>query len=47
MIVVNKIDLEDNSAVKAQFAPYEKMNYRVLYTSARDGGSVMPPLIHT
>jgi len=37
MIVVNKLDLEDNSAIKARFAPYEKMNYRVLYTSARDG----------
>jgi ribosome biogenesis GTPase len=37
MIVVNKIDLEDNSAIKALFAPYEKMNYRILYTSARDG----------
>ncbi len=36
-IVVNKIDLEDNSAVKALFAPYEKMGYSVLYTSARDG----------
>jgi ribosome biogenesis GTPase len=36
-IVVNKIDLEDNSAIKARFAPYEKMDYRVLYTSARDG----------
>ena len=36
-IVVNKIDLEDNSAIQARFAPYEKMNYRVLYTSARDG----------
>jgi len=37
LIVVNKIDLEDNSAIKAQFSPYEKLNYRVLYTSARDG----------
>jgi ribosome biogenesis GTPase len=37
MIVVNKLDLEDNSVIQARFAPYKKMNYRVLYTSARDG----------
>jgi ribosome biogenesis GTPase len=37
VIVVNKIDLEDNSVVKAYFAPYEKIGYQVLYTSARDG----------
>lgn len=36
MIVVNKIDLEDNSLVKAQFSIYEKLGYRVFYTSARD-----------
>jgi ribosome biogenesis GTPase / thiamine phosphate phosphatase len=36
-IIVNKIDLEDNSAVQALFAPYERMDYRILYTSARDG----------
>ncbi len=36
-IVVNKIDLEDNSAIQARFAPYEKMGYRVIYTSALDG----------
>jgi ribosome biogenesis GTPase len=36
MIVVNKMDLEDNSVTKARFAPYEKIGYRVLYTSARD-----------
>ncbi len=36
-IVVNKIDLEDNSTVEALFAPYKKMDYQVLYTSARDG----------
>ncbi len=34
-IVVNKIDLEDNSMVKAQFSVYEKLGYPVLYTSAR------------
>lgn len=36
MIVVNKMDLEDNSVTKARFAPYEKMGYSVLYTSALD-----------
>ncbi|MEZ4671063.1 MAG: ribosome small subunit-dependent GTPase A [Anaerolineae bacterium] len=37
MIVVNKMDLEDNSVTKARFTPYEKMGYRVFYTSAQDG----------
>ena len=37
MIVVNKMDLEDNSVTKARFAPYEKMGYTVFYTSAHDG----------
>ncbi len=36
VIVVNKMDLEDNSVTHARFAPYEKIGYRVLYTSARD-----------
>lgn len=36
MIVVNKMDLEDNSVTKARFAPYEKMGYHVIYTSALD-----------
>ena len=36
MIVVNKMDLEDNSVTKARFLPYEKMGYTVLYTSAQD-----------
>lgn len=39
-IVVNKMDLEDNSVTTARFAPYEKMGYTVLYTSARDGVGV-------
>jgi ribosome biogenesis GTPase / thiamine phosphate phosphatase len=37
VIVVNKIDLEDPSVTHARFAAYEKMGYRVLYTSALDG----------
>lgn len=36
IIVVNKMDLEDNSVTKARFAPYEKMGYNVIYTSALD-----------
>ncbi|MCB9453910.1 MAG: ribosome small subunit-dependent GTPase A [Anaerolineaceae bacterium] len=35
-IVVNKIDLEDSSLIRATFAPYEAMGYPVLYSSARD-----------
>jgi ribosome biogenesis GTPase len=41
VIVVNKIDLEDISDINTDFAPYEKMGYRVLYTSARDGVGVL------
>jgi ribosome biogenesis GTPase len=37
MIVVNKMDLEDNSVTQARFSIYDKLGYRVLYTSARDG----------
>lgn len=35
-IVVNKIDLEDASAIRATFAPYVAMGYPAFYTSARD-----------
>lgn len=37
VIVINKLDLEDNSVTQARFAPYVKMGYQVLFTSARDG----------
>ena len=37
VIVVNKIDLEDPSNIEARFAPYKKMGYRLLYTSAKMG----------
>lgn len=40
VIVVNKIDLEDPSRVRALFAPYEKMEYQVLYTSALHGHGI-------
>lgn len=40
MIVINKIDLEDPSQIEAQFVPYEKMGYRVLYTCALRGEGV-------
>ncbi|NWG15397.1 MAG: ribosome small subunit-dependent GTPase A [Chloroflexi bacterium] len=36
MIVVNKIDLDDMAAIRERFAPYEKIGYRLLYTSARE-----------
>lgn len=39
-IVINKIDLEDPGNIAARFAPYEKMGYPILYTSARDGSGV-------
>jgi ribosome biogenesis GTPase len=34
VVVVNKIDLSDRAAAEAQFAPYARMGYTVLYTSA-------------
>ncbi|MCU0495917.1 MAG: ribosome small subunit-dependent GTPase A [Anaerolineae bacterium] len=34
VIVVNKVDLEDPREIATKFAPYERMNYTVLYTSA-------------
>lgn len=40
VIVVNKIDLEDPSVTRGLFAPYEKIGYTVVYTSARDGHGV-------
>jgi len=40
VIVVNKIDLEDPSRVQAIFGQYEKIGYKVVYTSARDGHGV-------
>lgn len=36
VIVVNKIDLEDPSTIDALFAPYRRMGYDILYTSAAD-----------
>lgn len=37
MIVVNKIDLEDPTQIRAQFAAYEQMGYEVIYTCALSG----------
>jgi ribosome biogenesis GTPase / thiamine phosphate phosphatase len=34
IVIVNKIDLADRAAIDARFAPYTKMGYIVLYTSA-------------
>jgi ribosome biogenesis GTPase len=36
VIVINKMDLEDNSVTEARMKPYMQMGYPVLYTSARD-----------
>ena len=40
VIVVNKVDLEDPSTITATFAPYERIGYRVLRTSALDGSGI-------
>lgn len=40
VIVVNKVDLEDPSTIQATFAPYERMGYRILHTSAMDGTGI-------
>ncbi|MBZ0298106.1 MAG: ribosome small subunit-dependent GTPase A, partial [Anaerolineae bacterium] len=37
MIVVNKIDLEDPTDVRARFAVYEQIGYDILYTCALQG----------
>lgn len=37
VLVVNKIDLEDPTDIRASFAIYEQMGYRVLYTCALEG----------
>jgi len=39
-IVVNKMDLADAPATQAQFEPYSRLGYTVLYTSARDGRGI-------
>ena len=40
VIVVNKIDLEDPSIIAATFAPYERMGYHVIHTSALQGDGI-------
>lgn len=40
VIVVNKIDLEDPSTIEATFAPYERMGYRIIHTSAIEGDGI-------
>jgi ribosome biogenesis GTPase len=39
-IVINKIDLEDPSRIESIFAPYRKMDYSILHTSALYGDGV-------
>jgi ribosome biogenesis GTPase len=40
VIIFNKIDLEDASQITKRFAPYERMGYTVLQTSAKDGRGI-------
>ncbi len=40
IIIINKVDLEDPSIITKRFAPYMKMGYTVLQTSARDGRGI-------
>lgn len=40
IIVVNKIDLPEAASMQRQFAPYEKMGYRVLRSSALRGDGI-------
>ncbi|MDX2077767.1 MAG: ribosome small subunit-dependent GTPase A [bacterium] len=40
VIIFNKIDLEDSSAITKRFAPYSRMGYTVLQTSAKDGRGI-------
>lgn len=40
VLVVNKIDLEDPTAVDALVAPYRAMGYSVLYTSAKQNSGI-------
>ncbi len=40
IIVINKIDLEDPANIEALFAPYARMGYTILKTSALDGHGV-------
>ena len=39
-IVVNKIDLPEAASIQGQFAPYERMGYRVLRSSALRGDGI-------
>lgn len=36
-IVINKLDLVDADAMRARFQPYERLGYRVFYTSCKRG----------
>jgi len=40
IIVVNKIDLEDPSTIEATFAPYKRIGYRIILTSALEGDGI-------
>jgi len=40
VIIINKVDLEDPSIINKRFAPYVKIGYPVLQTSAKDARGV-------
>ncbi len=40
LIIINKIDLEDPSLIEAMTAPYRRMNYDMLFTSAARGDGI-------
>jgi ribosome biogenesis GTPase len=40
VVVVNKVDLVDATAVRSQFAPYEAAGYPVVYTSVETGAGL-------
>lgn len=40
LIIINKIDLEDPSLIEAMIAPYRRMNYTILLTSAARGDGI-------
>jgi ribosome biogenesis GTPase len=40
IICANKIDLVERKSARAEFGPYEKLGYQVLYTSAKTGKGI-------
>jgi ribosome biogenesis GTPase len=42
LIVVNKIDLVEETAIREEMRPYEVLGYRICYVSASDGSGMEP-----